>query len=172
MTLSCKKTSILISACLCGVNCRYDGSNRHIKWLDKIMEALHPVPICPEQVGGLPTPRSPSEIVRGDGFDIIRGETIVTNQKGENVTAFFLKGAYETLNLARELGIKIFLFKDKSPACGLVSVYRQNALARGMGVCSALLISNGLYGIPVSGYDIADSVIAKCKTKEKIYQNI
>lgn len=105
---------ILVSACLVGVRCRYDGERLEVpeeaRKAQERGECL--LPVCPEQLGGLPTPRPKNYITwKGDN-------PCVVNEEGREVTIQFLKGAEETLRIARLLGIKRALFKSRSPSCG------------------------------------------------------
>jgi len=105
------------------------------------------VPFCPEQAGGLTTPRSPSEIIGGDGMDVLQGKARVINDKGEDVTEAFVKGAEEALKLARLIGADTAILKSKSPSCGTKCVYDgtfSGKLREGMGVTAALLLSEGI----------------------------
>jgi len=137
---------VLISACLCGINCRFDGGNKFHKIIKELSKICILIPVCPEQLGGLPTPREISFFESGDGDKVIEGKAKVINSSGFDLTKNFLKGAYEVLKIAKLLNIKFFLFKEKSPACGLNKIYVKNILTSGKGVCSALLIKNGLRG--------------------------
>lgn len=134
---------LLISACLLGENCRYDGRSQPLPEavLRRLREKYELLPVCPEQEGGLPTPRIPSER---------RGERVV-NRSGEDVSAFFERGAERALALARESGCKRALFKERSPSCGSGSVYDGSFTGRlipGDGVTAEKLKAAGveLYG--------------------------
>ncbi|MDP2950779.1 MAG: DUF523 domain-containing protein [bacterium] len=124
----------LISACLLGVKCRYDGAS---KPCEKALEAFNKnkkdfVLVCPEQLGGLPTPRVPAEI---------------QNSTGEDVSENFIKGAFEALKIARLYGAKEFIGKSKSPSCGCDLIHNgsfSDTLKQGNGITSALLKQNGL----------------------------
>lgn len=113
----------LISACLCGVNCKYSGGNNLNKDCMKLLENNEAILICPEQLGGLATPREPSEI-RGNTYEIIqdkKGE--IVTRSGKDVTNNFIKGAKEVLKIAKESGIKAAILKDGSPSCGSRYIY-------------------------------------------------
>ncbi len=134
---------ILVSACLLGENCKWDGgSNRNEKVLDfvKDMEGLAEFHmVCPEQMGGLPTPRPASEIVAGNGR--------VVNTEGADVTAEFEHGAELALRVAREHGCTCALLKERSPSCGCHGVYDgsfSKTLTDGMGKAAGLLAENGI----------------------------
>ncbi|HHT9119442.1 MAG TPA: DUF523 domain-containing protein [Candidatus Hypogeohydataceae bacterium YC41] len=135
---------ILISGCLVGLECRYDGTSERN---DPLLEALKDrslVPVCPEQFGGLPTPRARAEIVGGDGHDVLAQRARVMDETGRDVTLPFIKGAKEALKLSQLLGIKEAYLKRKSPSCGLGAIWRKGQLVQGDGVCTALLSKNGI----------------------------
>lgn len=113
---------ILVSACLLGVNCKYNGKNNENENVKKLAEEYELIPICPEQLGGLPTPRVPSEIVEIDGISNNK-ERKVINKEGIDVTETFIKGAEETLKIAKLYNIKKAILKSKSPSCGNRKVY-------------------------------------------------
>lgn len=129
--------NILVSACLLGINCRYDGASCCWPGLEKLQEKYHLIPVCPEVYGGLPTPREPAEIVGGR----------VMTKSGRNVTAQYEKGAQEMLALARTLGCCAAVLKSKSPSCGKGQIYNghfSGALVNGDGVFARLLLSKGM----------------------------
>ncbi len=125
----------LVSACLIGLPTRYDNK---IKKSDSCFERLrdkHWIPICPEQLGGLPTPRPAAEITGGNGHDVLAGTAKVIDITGEDVTNLFLKGAKAVLTIAKAQDIKQCYLKSKSPSCGVHAV---------RGVLAALLEENGI----------------------------
>lgn len=135
---------IIVSACLLGFNCRYDGESRPDEdLLSSTLRKLF-VPICPEQLGGLPTPRGPSEIINGDGLDVLEGRSRILSASGSDVTDYFLRGANEVIRLVELLDISTAIMKEKSPSCGVCHIKRNGSLLRGSGVTSALLIKKGL----------------------------
>ncbi|KAF0123118.1 MAG: hypothetical protein FD151_453 [bacterium] len=142
---------IVVSACLVGVNCRYDGSSETKPELLDLLEKEGAVPICPEQMGGLPTPRTPAKIQSGDGSDVLKSRSRVIDIKGRDVTPQFIKGAIEALNVAMLVGADKAILKDKSPSCGVNYIWDDDGLKEGKGVLTALLIDNG---IKVSSGDI------------------
>ncbi|MBW2648737.1 MAG: DUF523 domain-containing protein [Deltaproteobacteria bacterium] len=135
---------IIVSACLLGFNCRYDGESRPDK--DLLSSALRKlfVPICPEQLGGLPTPRAPSEIIGGDGLDVLEGKSRIIDISGRDVTDCFLRGANEVARLVELLGVSSAIMKEKSPSCGVCHIKKTGSIARGPGVTSALLTKKGI----------------------------
>lgn len=137
----------LISACLAGFNCKYNAKNNFNIIFEKLIVKGMAVPICPEQAGGLPTPRSPAEISDGDGFDVIEGRARVLTVEGEDVTSKFLKGAEETLRLANLVGANKAILKSRSPSCGCCNIYDgtfKGTLKQGKGVSAAYLLKNGI----------------------------
>ncbi|HEU19558.1 MAG TPA: DUF523 domain-containing protein [Deltaproteobacteria bacterium] len=135
---------ILVSACLLGIECRYDGRSVRNDYLLALAHKAVFIPICPEQLGGLPTPRLPAEIVNGDGFDVLTGHAVVVDSQGKNVTAEFVKGADEVIKLATIMNIDMAIMKERSPSCGVTCVKRDHILVQGMGVTSARLTEQGI----------------------------
>ncbi len=132
---------ILISACLCGVNCKYNGKNNLNEECLELLKKGEAILVCPEQLGGLETPRNPSEI------KIINGEVKVFMNDGKDVTENYKRGAEEVLKLALELNIKKAIFRKKSPSCGCGEIYDgtfTNTLTKGNGITASLLIENGI----------------------------
>lgn len=129
--------NILVSACLLGVNCRYDGKNNKNSELCLIMNKYNLIPICPEQLGGMTTPRLPSEIIGGR----------VINSQGRDISYHFIKGAQEALYIAKAYNCKRAILKSKSPSCGYGSIYDgsfSGKLIDGNGICAEMLINNGI----------------------------
>ncbi len=141
---------VLISSCLLGIECRYDGGHSRVEEIIKRAKEMQFIPVCPEQFGGLPTPRAPSSIVKGDGKDVLAGHARVINSLGEDVTEAFIKGARESLKLARITGAKKAILKNKSPACGLNTPYCETDTGHGLGVTAALLLSAGIEIVEIS----------------------
>ena len=110
---------ILISSCLLGIECRYDGGHSRAEEIIQKAQEIQFIPICPEQLGGLSTPRAPSYIVKGDGKGVLSGNARVINSLGKDVTEVFIKGARASLKLAQLTGATKAIVKDKSPSCGL-----------------------------------------------------
>lgn len=135
---------ILVSACLLGVSCRHDGGHAYCPEVFDELWQSHFVPVCPEQLGGLPTPREPSKIEKGDGEEVLRGAARVINGKGEDVTGAFLKGAQETLRIAQLMKAGKAILKDHSPSCGCRAIHQKEGMVKGVGVTAALLVKNGL----------------------------
>lgn len=128
---------ILVSACLLGVACRYDGKSKPVDEVIALSERYGIVPVCPEILGGLPTPRIPCEIKGGR----------VMNRAGEDKTAEYARGAEEVLQIARLLDCNTAVLKKKSPSCGSGEIYDGSfagKTVKGDGVCAALLKKSGI----------------------------
>lgn len=139
---------IIVSACLLGINCVFDGSsNKNIRILE-LMEKHLIIPVCPEQLGGLSTPRDPQDILQGSGEDVLLGLAKVVTINGNDVTENFKKGASEVLEVAKLNKVKIAIFKENSPSCGVHFIYNvkqnQKFKTSGKGVTTALLLENNL----------------------------
>jgi uncharacterized protein YbbK (DUF523 family) len=148
-------TKYIVSACLAGFETRYDGTDALCERVRELVEKGKAVPFCPEQAGGLPTPRTPAEITGGDGYAVVGdqadcGHTItgrVITKDGVDVTANYLQGAKEMLKLARLVGASKAVLKAKSPSCGSGSIYDgtfSGNITRGDGVAVALLKLSGI----------------------------
>ncbi len=135
---------IMISACLLGINCRYDGGHSACSDLVQFITSVPFVPFCPEQLGGLPTPRPPATIKGGNGQDVLAGKARLMNAAGEDVTGAFIKGAEEAYALAQFSGASLAIMKDKSPSCGFKSPSCKKITGPGIGVCAALFISRDI----------------------------
>lgn len=128
---------ILVSECLLGVNCRYDGKTNEKPWIRELLEKHTVIPVCPEQLGGLSTPRPPVEWI---------GEKAM-NIEGTDCTAQFLRGASEALRIARLYGCEMAILKAKSPSCGSRQIYDGSFSGKvidGMGATARLLRENGI----------------------------
>lgn len=131
------KKRLLISACLIGINCKYDGGNNYISEVERLKEKYELIPVCAEIFGGLPTPRIPSEQRSGK----------VWNREGEEVTEKFLRGAEEVGRTARFFECGVALLKERSPSCGYGEIYDgtfSGHLTRGNGIAAELLSNMGI----------------------------
>jgi uncharacterized protein YbbK (DUF523 family) len=129
--------NILVSACLLGENCKYNGKSNYCKKIIDLSKEHNLIPACPEQLGGLPTPRVPSEIKKNK----------VINKIGEDVTNEFILGANKTLEIAKKFDCKYAIFKKNSPSCGFLQIYSGNfdkSLVLGNGITSELLSKNNI----------------------------
>ena len=136
------KEKILVSACLLGTNCKYSAGNNYSEEVMEYLKDYEIIPICPEQLGGLPTPRPASEII---------GDKVINNE-GTDVTSNYQKGAEETLKIAKLLGIKKALLKAKSPSCGNGKIYDgtfSGTLIDGDGITTKLLKENNIEVITI-----------------------
>ena len=135
---------IIVSACLMGINCRYDGGNCLKEVLISILSKDVFIPVCPEQLGGLPTPRLPSQIVSGNGKDVLDGKARVLDSSGMDVTDNFIRGANEVINIAGLMKVDTAFMKEYSPSCGVCHIKRNGVNVEGMGVASSLLSAKGI----------------------------
>lgn len=129
---------IIVSACLLGEACRYDGKSKPCEKVIALAEKYELIPVCPEVAGGLSTPRAPSEM-QNDGRFI--------NSEGADVTENYRKGAQSTLHTAIENGCKLAVLKEKSPSCGVHSRYDgtfSRTLIPQSGITASLLRENGI----------------------------
>lgn len=127
----------IVSACLAGINCRYDGTSRPHKKIMNLVKEGRAIPVCPEQLGGLSTPRTPCEFRNG---------RFITKNGGD-VTAQFKKGAEEVLRIAKLFDCKEAILKSNSPSCGCGKIPDgtfSGKLLKGDGVTTALLKINGI----------------------------
>jgi len=148
---------IIVSACLCGINCKYNGGNNLDARIHKLLKEGKAIPVCPEQLGGLETPREPCEIVNGNGLDVLSGTArILEAQYNDDVTPKFLKGAYETLKIAEAVGASIAILKARSPSCGVSKIYDgtfSGTRRNGNGVTTELLLSRGFKVFTEESFD-------------------
>ncbi len=140
----------IVSACLAGENCKWNGKNNLSEAVRKMLERGEAVAACPEMLGGLSTPRKPCGILGGDGADVLDGKASVRSVGGgENFTAQFVKGAEELLKIAKASGADEAILKARSPSCGCGATWKldgnlENHVAEGDGVAAALLKRNGI----------------------------
>ena len=129
--------NILVSACLLGLECRYDGRDNLKPEIKKLLREHCLIPVCPEVMGGLPTPRVPAERV---------GDRVIA-QNGSDVTDAYEKGAREALKLAQLYGCQAAILKERSPSCGVGVIYDgtfSHTLTEGDGVAASCLRENGV----------------------------
>ena len=129
--------NIIVSACLLGVSCRYDGNSKPNEKIIDLKEKYNLIPICPEIMGGLPTPRMPAEIKDGR----------VKTENGIDVTEEYKKGADEAIKLAKLFGCKKAILKENSPSCGCGKIYNgevTRTLRDGNGITAELFMKNGI----------------------------
>lgn len=137
---------ILVSSCLLGLNTRYDGSHNHSQKVIDFLAANHymPIPICPEQLAGMTTPRPKCWFSHGDGVAVISGNGKLCNETGQDVTGAFIDGAQECLKIAKLTHSKLAILQQRSPSCGSLTIHLNQKLVTGVGVTSALLHKNGV----------------------------
>ncbi|MBI4949570.1 MAG: DUF523 domain-containing protein [Deltaproteobacteria bacterium] len=139
-----KSKTVLVSACLLGLKTRYDGNDALNAEALKELKGAIPIPVCPEVLGGLPTPRPRAGIGSGDGTDVLEGRAIVSDENGADRTAEFLRGALAVLEIARLTDARVAFLKEKSPSCGVALISKNGGQETGMGVTTALLQKEGL----------------------------
>jgi len=128
---------IIVSACLAGIKCRWNGSSSKNEEIVELVKKGQAIPVCPEQLGGLETPRKVAEIL----------DNKVITKDGYDVTDSFVRGAFETLNICKMYNCDKAILKSKSPSCGCGSVYNgkfNGTLISGNGITSNLLKNNGI----------------------------
>jgi uncharacterized protein YbbK (DUF523 family) len=158
VTESDERPTILVSACLQGTCCNHEGRASSRPRVGRLAEYARLVPICPEVVGGLTTPRPAAEISGGDGADVLDGTARVRTAAGDDVTAAYMRGAAAAVELARATGATRAVLKARSPSCGTVDVYDgtfTRSLHAGSGVTAAALRAAGIE--VVSDEDIESS---------------
>ena len=141
------KEPILVSACLLGLCTRFDGGHNLRVPVLALTERFCLVPVCPEQLGGLTTPRRPAEIKGGTGAEVFRGAARVTTPEGDDVTDAFLRGALAVGEVARITGATRAVLKARSPSCGVGQTYDgsfSRHLRPGSGVTAHVLAESGL----------------------------
>lgn len=129
--------NILVSACLLGIKCRYDGSCVLNENIEKLRESYDLVPVCPEIYGGFETPREPCEILKDR----------VLTKLGEDVTKHYYSGAEEVLKLAEFFECKYAVLKERSPSCGPNEIYDgtfSGNIVKGSGIAATMLSDNGI----------------------------
>lgn len=138
---------IIVSACLCGMNTKYNGGNNLNEKVLKLVRKGKAIPVCPEQLGGQSTPRAAHEIFKATGAAVLDGKARVVGPEGDDATEEFLKGAYETLKISKECSAKVAILKARSPSCGHGKIYDgsfSGTKINGNGVTTELLERNGI----------------------------
>ncbi|PEI85034.1 hypothetical protein CN679_25170 [Bacillus pseudomycoides] len=137
---------IVISACLAGIACRYDGNDNLISKIEELLQKEEAVLVCPEVLGGLPTPRPAAEIIGGNGDDVLEGKAKVMDNEGNDVTKAFVYGAYKALKEIQDLNPEYIILKERSPSCGSSTIYTGEFNGNkqdGYGVTTALFRRHG-----------------------------
>ncbi len=135
---------LIVSACLAGRSCRYDGQDRARSDIVRLVARGDAVAVCPEESGGLGTPRDPADLTGGDGGAVLDGRARVVTASGRDVTAEFLAGASAALAAARAAGARRAVLTARSPSCGVGRVWCDGRLVSGHGVTAALLAREGI----------------------------
>ena len=135
---------ILVSACLLGVACRYNGMSKKDERVIEWLRGRRFVPICPESLSGLPVPREPADYGEGDGSLVKCGKARILSRDGRDWTKEFLRGATECVKIARLVGATRAILKERSPSCGVHQVYVRGKLVNGRGLLTALLLQEGV----------------------------
>lgn len=130
-----KTEKCLVSACLIGLCTRYDGCSKPDTTCLKALQNFHYIPVCPEQLGGLPTPRIAADLTGGDGRDVLKGRASVINRQGIDLNDQFIGGAKAVLKIAQSQNIRLAMLKAGSPSCGLTPK---------IGVTAALLLEHNI----------------------------
>ncbi len=138
---------ILVSACLLGEKCKYNGENNYNPQLIRYLHGRGYIGACPETLGGLTAPRQPAELQGGDGEDFWAGKATVMDQDGCDLSTEFAAGAAMVLQICRDHQIQLAILKESSPSCGSSCIYDgtfSHKRIPGCGVCAALLKQNGI----------------------------
>ena len=138
---------IIVSACLAGICCKYNGKSNYKKEIAEMVAKGKAIPICPEQLGGMSTPRDPCEISGGTGKDVLSKKCKVITKDGEDVTQNLIKGAWEVMKIAKLTKAQKAILKSDSPSCSSYKIYNgtfSKTKIKGSGVTAQLLIDNGI----------------------------
>lgn len=136
---------VLVSACLLGERCRYDGRDQRSDRVLAALDGKSVVPVCPEAAAGMGIPRPPVQLRGGDGAEVLRGTAAATDRdSGEDRTAAFRQGAACAVEAAHRFGATVAILKERSPSCGSRQVWVDGELSKGRGVAAAALIEAGI----------------------------
>ncbi len=133
---------IAVSACLLGENCKYNGGNNYSEKVARFIEGHEVIPVCPEVLGGLPTPRDPSEIVNG----------IVKHRDGSSVDSEFRSGAEAAMNIILEKNVDMVILQSRSPSCGVNAIYDGTFTGRtipGQGIFASMVKEKNIKAVDV-----------------------
>jgi uncharacterized protein YbbK (DUF523 family) len=142
-----KQKKYIVSACLIGKSCFYDGSSKCVPSIKDLVDKGEAVAVCPEELAGFKAPRPPIEIFAGTGQDVLKGKAYVFNKDGKDVSINIIKGSREFLNITKECNVKLAILKARSPCCGKGKIYDgtfKNKLRKGNGVTAQLLLQNDI----------------------------
>ncbi|CAH2461469.1 MULTISPECIES: DUF523 domain-containing protein [Bacillus] len=147
---------IVISACLGGIACRYDGNDNLVSKIEELLQREDTTLVCPEVLGGLPTPRPSAEIIGGNGDDVLDGTAKVITKEGQDVTEAFVLGAYKALEQIKGLNPEYIILKERSPSCGSSTIYTGEFNGNkqiGYGVTTALFKRHGFIVISEEDFE-------------------
>jgi len=138
--------TVLVSSCLLGLPTRYDGTDNYSQAVIDYLrqENLIPIPVCPEQLSGLPTPRPKCWFTKGDGEAILNHCGAICDESANNVTEAFYRAAEETCKIAEMTGSSLAILKQRSPSCGSQKIYLNEQITAGIGATAARLKRAGL----------------------------
>lgn len=154
---------VLVSACLLGRACRYDGRHNLDGALERELAERGEVavPYCPEEEGGLGTPRPPAWIEARGAAKVLDGTDRIVTEEGDDVTEAFQRGARGALERCRAHGVRRAYLKERSPSCGVACTHVENRVVEGPGVTAALLALEGIETVGVEGRRTADRAAAE-----------
>ena len=135
---------ILVSACLLGLSTRYDGSSAPEKRAMELLRQGKAIPVCPEQLAGLPTPRPKCTLKRGGGKDVVCGKASIITEDGRNITKILTQACSQIIQLGRMCGAKTASLKEASPSCGVRETNIDWQRRPGMGILAATLLEAGI----------------------------
>ena len=138
---------MIVSACLAGIRCKYNGKSNYKKEIADMVAEGRAIPVCPEQLGGMTTPRVPCEISGGTGKDVLAKKCKVITKDGKDVTQNLIKGAEEVMKIALLIRAQKAILKGDSPSCSPDKIYNgtfSKTKINGSGVTAQLLIDNGI----------------------------
>ena len=147
---------IIVSACLLGENCKYNGGNNKDERLIELLKEHTVIPVCPETLGGLPTPRKPAEIVNG----------MVATAEGISVDAEFRKGAMVAFKIAKDEAVELAILQPRSPSCGCGIIYDgsfSGRLISGNGIFAQMLIDNNIEVMTPNDFQSSERIPRKEK---------
>lgn len=145
-----KDDVLIVSACLLGINCKYSGSNNLNEKVKELCSKMNVIPICPEQLGGMATPRKPAEIKAGSGKEVLDGKARVFDKDGIDVTEYYISGAKEALKIVKMFNAKKAILRANSPSCGCGTIYDGTFTGKkinGNGVTAELFKKNGIEAV-------------------------
>jgi uncharacterized protein YbbK (DUF523 family) len=141
----------MVSACLAGMRTRYDGKDNMDERVKALVKEGKAIPVCPEQLAGLTTPRSPIEFRGGAGDSLLDGEALAVGEDGMDYSSALVKGAGEVMRIANLYGVREAVLKEGSPSCGVTYVFSDGKKVEGRGVVAELLARNGISVMTVDG---------------------